>query len=124
MTRGRVQFVALLLFAPLIVGCAGDSLRSSDVDCGGRIGWEGVVYRPHNELNQAAPRGERLGSGDVLDCDGSKVATVDVFAVDGVDLTLAIKVRGEWRGVYVAEGAPKSSWPDVLKAGLTAGNER
>ena len=76
----------------------------------------GVVYRPHNELNVAAPRGVRLGRGDVLDCDGSSVATVEVFAVDGMNSAMAIKVVGEWRGVHVDEGAPKSSWPDVLKA--------
>lgn len=56
--------------------------------------------KPHNGLNQAAPRGERLGSGDVLDCDESSVATVEVFALDGVDSALATRTAtGEWQGV-------------------------
>jgi hypothetical protein len=111
-----MPFVGLLLVAPLVVGCGDDPLGPLKGECGGRIGLDGVVYRPHNELNEAAPRGKRLGSGDVVDCDGSRVDTVEVFAVKGVDSSLAIKVpNGEWRAVYVAEGVPVSSWPDVLK---------
>ena len=112
----RRSAALLLLLAPLIVACAGDG-GGTEGDCNGRIGWSGAVYRPHNELNQAAPRGEMLGSGNVLDCDGSRLGTVvNVFAVDGVDTSVAIKVaESEWRGVYVAEGTPKSSWPDVLR---------
>jgi len=114
MIRSRVHFVGLLLVTPLIAGCA-DAPAGSEGDCNARIGWDGVVYRQHNELTPEAPRGERLGSGDVLDCDGSSVATVQVFAVDGVDSSVAITTTGEWPGVYVAEGASKSSWPDALK---------
>jgi hypothetical protein len=117
MTRNRRRSaVLLLLLASLVVACAGDG-DGTEGDCNGRIGWDGTVYRPHDELNQVAPRGEMLGSGDVLDCDGSRLGTaVNVFAVDGVDSSVAITVAGsEWQGVYVAEGTPKSSWPDVLR---------
>ena len=116
MTRYLLRLAALLLVVPLLAGCDDDSLgQTNDGDCAGRIGWDGVVYRPHSELNQAAPRGPRLGSGEVLDCDGSSVESVEVFAIAGVESSLAIKVVGEWRGVYVAEDGPKSSWPRVLK---------
>jgi hypothetical protein len=117
MARNRLRLVALLLFAPVIAGCAGEGSNSGpgshDGDCNARIEWDGTVYRQHNAVDQRAPRGEQLGSGDVLDCDAI-VAAVEVYAVDGVDPTLAIKVIGEWRGVYVAEDARRSSWPDVL----------
>lgn len=109
--------MALLVVAPLFVGCA-DDLAGSEGDCNARIEWDGVVYRPHNALNQAAPRGERLGSGEVLDCDRSGVATVVVFAVEGVDAAVAIRIGDKlWRGVYVAEKLPRSSWPQVLESG-------
>lgn len=114
----RSRFAALLLAVPLIVGCADgpeDTRGPNDGDCNARIGWDGAVYRSHNQLNQAAPRGARLGMGDVLDCYGTSVATVEVFAVDGVDSALAIKVIGEWRAVYVAEGTSKASWPEPLR---------
>ncbi|HWM02921.1 MAG TPA: hypothetical protein VNP92_11375 [Actinophytocola sp.] len=54
------------------------------------------------------PRGN--GSGDKM-ADGSKVESVEVFAVDGVDSSLAMNVFGEWRAIHVAETSPKSSWP-------------
>lgn len=115
-----MRFAVLLLAALPIVGCADDppyDPPSSDGDCNARIEWDGVAYRPHNELNQAAPRGDRLGTGDVLDCDGTSLETVSLFALDGVDASLAIGIgRGEWRGVYVAEGVPEKSWPEVLKS--------
>ena len=108
MVRHPLRAVALLLVAPLLVGCM-DGPAGNEGDCNARVGWDGVVYRPHNELNQAAPSGEKLGSGDVLDCDESSVATVEVFTVDGVDVDLAIRVGNKaWRGVYVAEGVPQS----------------
>lgn len=114
MTPALARFRGLLLIVPLVAGCA-DGQRADEGDCTARIGWEGVVYRSHSELDPAAPRGERLGSGDVLDCDGSSVATVRLFGVDGVDSSLAIRTTGEWPGVYAAEGTPRSSWPDVLE---------
>jgi hypothetical protein len=114
MTRRRLHLAILLLVAPLIVGCTEDP-ASNDGDCNARISWDGIVYEPHSELRPVGQREQRLGSGDVLDCDGSSVGTVEVFAVDRVDSTLAISVTGEWRGTYVNEDAPKSSWPPVLK---------
>ena len=118
MTGQRMRVAALLLAVPLIVGCADDpedTRGPNDGHCNARIGWDGVTYRLHNQVNQAAPRGLRLGMGEVLDCDGSSVATVEVFAVEGVDSPLAIKVIGEWRAVYVAEGVSRASWPVPLR---------
>lgn len=114
MPLSRVQVAGLILVTPLVTGC-NDSPSGSEGDCNARIGWAGAIYRGHNELDPEAPRGERLGSADVLDCDESSVATVQVFAVRGVDSSLAVIAAGDWAGVYVAEGAPPSSWPDVLK---------
>ena len=118
MTRTLLRRLALVIVAPLIVGCASDPARTEG-GCNARVAWDKVVFRPHNELNQAAPRGEPLGTGDVLDCDGKfnpSLGTVKVFAIDGVDPSLAIRTgNDEWQGVYVAEGVPQSSWPPVLR---------
>ena len=119
MTSNRPRPLALVvLVLPLIAGCNGAA--GTGEGCNARIGYDDVVYRPHNALNQAAPRGEPLGSGDVLDCDRDKnpnLGTVKVFAIKGVDPSVAVRTgNGEWRGVYVAEGTPQSSWPSVLKA--------
>ncbi len=82
---------------------------------------DGAVFRSHNELNQAAPVGKALGSGEVISC--GKVATaeavdkVTVYEVVGVDGQTAVAVKGrEWSGVYVAEGIPRSEWPAPLEA--------
>lgn len=114
MTPKRVRIVRLLLIAPLTAACAADP-DQLEGECNARIGWEGVVYTPHNMLNDAAPTGERLGRGNALYCDGSTViTTVEVFAIDGVDPSVAIAAKNEWRSVYVAEGTPRSSWPEAI----------
>ena len=120
MTSCRRSALALLvLVLPLIAGCNSDAAETGE-GCNARIGFDEVVYRPHNALNQAAPRGEPLGSGAVLDCNGEanpSLGKVKVFAIKGVDPSLAVRTGdGEWRGVYVAEGTPESSWPPALQA--------
>ena len=97
MARVRPWFAALLLVSPWVSGCATEP-QDAHGDCNARIRWDGTVFRPHNEVRSTMPRGERLGSGDVLDS------------------SVAVTTVGDWRGVYVAEGVDESSWPDVLRA--------
>jgi hypothetical protein len=80
------------------------------------------IYRPHNGLNQATPRGRELGAGDVVDCgegaSAPKVDEVTVFSVKGVASSIAVMAeQGEWQGIYVAEDVPRSDWPGVLLRG-------
>ena len=91
----------------------------------GRIRYEGTVYRLHNEVNSDAPRGEQLGSADVIDCGESasapKADEAIIFSVEGVDASIAITVSArEWQGVYLAEdvadNVPPSEWPAPLRS--------
>ena len=103
----------------LVVGLGSGSAcaeRDEGGDCHGRVGYADAVYAPHNEAHDGAPVGRALGTADVLDCDREPAEAVEVHAVRGVDPALAVVVRrGEWRGVYVAEGVGPSSWPPVLR---------
>lgn len=114
MMRAWTYAAGLLLVMSPTSACS-DVPSGTEGDCSAKIGWGGEVYRSHNELNPDAPRGEPLGTGDVLDCEGASIDTVEVFAVDGADSALAIIATGDWPGVYVLEGAPTSSWPEALK---------
>ena len=111
-----VIWIALLLVAPLLFGCSG---RPSDGDCSGRVRYQGTLYRSHNELNQAAPLARPLGGGDIVGCGdlgADAVDRVEVRAVGGVDPGIAVAIGDKkWRGVYVAVGVQKASWPEVLR---------
>ena len=90
-------------------------------DCNARIRYEGVLYRPDNALNQAAPSGTSIGDGEVVDCGQVDTApAVDeatVSSVKGVETSVAVVVvRGQWKGIYVAEDVPRSEWPRILSA--------
>lgn len=117
MTDSLCRRLALVVLAiPMAVGC--DSVpRGTEGDCHARIVYDDVTYRPHGASNQAA-RGDLLGTGGVLDCEGDTVpeyGTVKVFAIKGVDSSVAVKAgTGSLRGVYVAEGTPRSAWPSFL----------
>ena len=111
-----------LLSASALVGCSEDAPDGSDGDCSARVRLSGEVFRPHNELNQAAPVGRVLGSGEIIDCgsaqDAQSVDTVQVHAVSEVDDQVAVVVTdGQWSGVYVVEGLPRSAWPEQLEIG-------
>jgi hypothetical protein len=104
---------------PLLGACA-SGVSGDDGDCSARIRHEGVIYRPHNALNETAQRGANLGTGDVVGCgegaSAPKVDEVTVYAVKNVPMSIALKTReGEWEGIYVAEGVPQSEWPRVLR---------
>lgn len=112
--------VVALVAAPILGACNSDT-PGNDGDCNARIRYEGVVYRPHNELNQAAPTGDSLGEGEVVDCGdletAPKVDEVRVSSVAGVATSIAVAVgQGRWHGIYVAEDVPRSDWPKVLSA--------
>jgi hypothetical protein len=104
----------LLLVAGLLGGCALAD-EGTHGDCNIRIGFQGTVYRPHNALNQAAPPGKSLGDGDLLNCEGSAFGHERVFAVKGVDPTVAVLVKAQGHGIYVAEGVSQSEWPTPLR---------
>lgn len=100
-----------------VVGVACSDPGPLDGDCTVRVGFEGVTYRAHNELNQQAQTGTSLGEGDLLDCDLSVVGQTEVFTVVDVEPSLAL-AHGQ-RGrltVYVAEGLAKSDWPKPLQS--------
>ncbi|HYJ67308.1 MAG TPA: DUF6281 family protein [Nocardioidaceae bacterium] len=120
MKRARLG-VAALLAMPVLGGCIDiDNLKSdADDDCFVRIRYEGVLYRSNGDLNEAAPKGGELGTGDVVDCgdvdSAPKVGEVAVLSVKGVPTSVAVIVgSGEWRGIYVAEGVAQAEWPRVL----------
>jgi hypothetical protein len=115
-----VIWIALLLVSALLFGCSGrDSDADWEGDCSGRVRYQGALYRSHNELNQAAPLGRPLGGGDIVGCGGlgaDAVNRVEVRVVRGVDPGIAIAIGDKkWRGVYVAVGVQKASWPEVLR---------
>jgi hypothetical protein len=111
---GAIAVVAALLLG--LTGC-GD-LNTDDSDCNGSILFEDVVYVVDNRLDQSAAQDGTIGPGAVVDCDKRTVVDeVVVSRVKGVESRIAIRVvKGDWRGVYVAEGVPRSSWPEVLAA--------
>ena len=116
----RSRFVFAVLAALPLLGACVDVTSGNEGDCNARIRYEGVIYRPHNALVETPPRGEELGTGDVVDCaegaSAPKVDEVTVFAVEGVPRSIAVKTRqGEWEGIYVAEGVPQSAWPGSLR---------
>lgn len=111
---GLAAWTTLLGVIALVGGCATNG-QGAGGDCNSRIGFQDTVYRPHNALNQKAPTGRSLGTGAELDCDGSTVGRDKVFAITGVDPTVAIRVKGSAHGIYVAEGLPRTAWPTPLK---------
>ena len=124
MLRWKATALAVVAALPLLLACDEESSAHGG-ECAGRIRYEGIVYRLHNELNPDAPRGEQLGSADVIDCgDGSSAPKVDaavIFSVKGVASSIAVMVSArEWQGVYmaedVAENVPPSEWPRPLRS--------
>lgn len=114
----RLSWVVLLLSVQFATGCSANPQRATEGDCSARIRYDGTIYRPHNLLNQAAPIGKLVGNGDIIGCGGlsaATVATVRVYAVEGVDLDIAVMTDdADWHGVFVAEGVPRSTWPTPL----------
>lgn len=115
MRAGRVLAVALLLSVPLLGGCS----SPLEGDCNLRLALDGVVYRPHSELRQDAPRGRLVGRAEQRDCDGSALPgapTQRVWSVEGVDPAVAISTGPARRpAVYVPEGSTPEDWPEVLR---------
>jgi len=119
MLRRSTLVIAALVAGPMLGACNADGSGTDTGDCNARIRYEGVLYRPHNALNQAAPSGNSLGEGEVVDCGdvdtAPRVDTVTVSSVKGVETSVAVVVgQGQWRGVYVAEDLPRTEWPGVL----------
>ena len=89
-------------------------------DCTGRVKFRGVVYRSSNAVNEQAPLGEALGTGDIVGCDGTTVVdSVQVRPVEGVEVETAIATTdAEWHAVYINEdiASDPSSWPEVLRS--------
>ena len=100
-SRRRYRLAAVVLAIPLIASC--DLQYGNEGDCNARIGYDERIYRSNNAVNEAAPRGDLLGSGDVLDCDGEPFLAVKVFSIKGVSPSVAIRTVGEYPGVYVAQ---------------------
>lgn len=124
MPRWMATALAVVATLPLLHACGGDGSTDDEPDCSGRIRYEDTIYRLHNEVNPDAPRGEQLGSAEVIDCgDGSSASKVDeavIFSVRGVASSIAVMVSArEWQGVYVAEDVaddvPPSEWPSPLQ---------
>jgi hypothetical protein len=105
--------VTLLSATGLLGGCAAE-VQDAGGDCNIRVGFRGIVFRAHNAVNQEARPGRSLGDGDLLDCDGRTVGREEVFALRGVDPTVAVLVKAPGHGVYVAEGVPRTAWPAPL----------
>lgn len=104
---------------PLLGACA-SGVSGNDGDCNARIRYEGVIYQPHNALNETAPLAAELGAGDVIGCgkgvSAPKVDEVTVYAVKNVPYPIAVMTRGgDWEGIYVAEAVSRSDWPRVLR---------
>lgn len=103
----------------LVVQTSACSSGGISGECAGSIRYRGVVYRPHNALNQDVPRGRLLGSGEIIGCGGvsaDRVATVEVYAVKGVHKAVAVMTTDrQWHGIYVVNGLPRESWPTELK---------
>lgn len=128
MTSRLFPATAGLLLVVSLAGCTGPETQplprptaaaSGEGDCAGSIRFRGHHYRPHNALNQQAPRGRLLGVGDFVGCGWRTATPVDrvkVYAVSGVDTSVAVMIPdADGRAVYVAEGVGQSSWPRVLK---------
>jgi len=117
----RARFgLAVLAALPVLVACNADP-SETDGDCSARIRYEGVVYRSHTALNQSAPQGSQLGTGDVVDCGNAasapKVDEVTVFSVKDVATSVALMAgQGDWSGIYVAEGVPNRNGPEPYVA--------
>src|SRR4051794_25265053 len=67
-------FGLALAFTLLMCGCGGGSGNqripdANRADCAGSIRFHGTVYVYDTRLNQAAPKGRRIGPGAVMDCD-------------------------------------------------------
>ena len=115
--RALPNLIAALAAASVLAACGADENVG---DCNARIRMDGSAFRSHNELNQAAPVGKVLGSGEVISCgkvaSAEAVDKVTVYEVAGVDGETAVAVKGpKWSGVYVAEGIPRSEWPAPLE---------
>lgn len=114
MSKGWPVALAALMVLSAFPACS--SVGSTGGDCTYRVGFQGDVYRTHNAVNEAAPAGELLGEGDLLDCDGEALDHARVYAVRGVDSGLAIVVKaGPANGLYVLDGLSTSSFPEELR---------
>jgi hypothetical protein len=115
----KLTGTGLCLVLLVLGGCDSSPDAAIHGECSGRIRYQGVIYRPHNALNQAAPIGEPLGKGSIIGCGGlsaTAVVEVRVFAVKGVKRMVAVATEdAHWHGVYIAEGVRQSSWPAVLR---------
>lgn len=118
--RLLVAAVAILGAWVSVTGCGSDPC-SVDSDCGAGILYGDVAYRANSDIEQAPPRGDRLGIAHVIGCRGGgastpKLGEVEVFEVHGVSRAVAIFAEsGPWQGTYVAEEVAKSDWPKILR---------
>lgn len=109
---------ALVVLAPLVLGlCGCGDLSTNDSDCAASVLYKGAVY-VSTDIKQPAQASDDLGPGEAVDCDHTTVVDdVVVSRVESVQGSIAIRVaQGTWRGIYVVEGLPKSSWPTELAA--------
>lgn len=113
-SKSGYRLAVVVLAIPLLASC--DLQYGNEGDCHARIGYDERIYEQDGAVNEAAPRGELLGSGDVLDCDGEPVLALKVFAIKGVSPSVAIRTVGEYPGVYVARESHPSDWPSILNA--------
>ncbi len=115
---GWARFTAAVLTSLLlIVGCGGPA--ANEGDCVIKIRYEGVLYRPHSDMNQSAPVGDALGVAEAVGCgdveSARKPDEVGVSSIEGIGPEIAIAVvRGLYSGRYVAVDLPMSDWPTVL----------
>lgn len=111
----RAGLAAALALAFFATGCSEKSYPATD-GCNVRVELEGAIYRPHNELNPAAPVGKKLAQANLLACDGMVINQAQAFRVKGVDPRTALIVKDERAaGVYVAEALEPQDWPEALR---------
>lgn len=114
--RGIRLGLGALLACGLLLACGFDN--GYDGDCNARVRLDGDTFRPVNGLHLPV-RGEALGQGEYLDCDGTPVAGLgvpEVFEVVGVDPTVAVLVTDAGsESVYLNTSGRYRDRPKLLK---------
>jgi hypothetical protein len=117
MNATPVSFVLLALAIPL-VACADDTDRTNEsADCGAKLLYRDVVYRPvvSPHLPAADQAGGRAGYVGCDEVPAPDLGRVDVSTISRVDPGTGI-LAGEQSGnsLYVADGLQETRWPQTV----------
>lgn len=117
--HGRVRSILGIVMAISVSTFACSSDAPEFLDCNAEINFDGIDYRSHADLKtDILPTTSSIGNATILGCtkDGWKpIGKTIALKIEGVPVSTAIGVGGEFAGIYVAKGTDPDEWPDSIR---------